>query len=261
MRLLLHLKPLSQQPELMWNYHYPLSSWLYSVISRADEKYAAFLHDKGYRVDSGKVFKHFTFSDLRAKINFRKGEPGFRVMSPMVQWMVSFYVDKAAESFIIGLFQDQKIRLFNKIYDTTLAVERVEVLPEPDFQVATRFKAVSAMVIAEKVDGKDQYLAPDDPGFGFYLLSGLKDKYRSIFQENEIESGLADADITFKLIDASKAKSRKITIKEDKREATQVKGYRDFEFELTGPKEILEVGFYGGFGKECAQGFGFCEVG
>jgi CRISPR-associated endoribonuclease Cas6 len=260
MRFRLHLQPLSPQPELMWNYHYPLSAWLYGVIAKADESYARFLHENGYKTDNNKTFKHFTFSDLRARIQVQNN--GFRILSPMVQWTVSFYVDKAAESFIIGLFKDQEIRLFNKQYDTTFVIQQVESLPGPVFGESIRLKAASAMVVAEKVNLVDQYLEPTHPEFEKLLTGGLKDKYLSLAgaEGKMINPDIASHSIGFRLLDVSKVKPRKVTVKEDKKEATEIKGYRDFEFELTGPKEVLEVGYYGGFGRYSSSGFGFCEL-
>jgi CRISPR-associated endoribonuclease Cas6 len=68
MRFKLYLRTTSSRPRIMWNYHYPLSFWLYGIIAKADENYADFLHNKGYELSNRKRFKHFTFSDLRCKI-------------------------------------------------------------------------------------------------------------------------------------------------------------------------------------------------
>ena len=78
MRFKLHLRPISSRPRIMWNYHYPLSAWLYSKITSADESYSTFLHDTGYKLNNRKSFKHFTFSDLRCKIG-KSDTKGFEV--------------------------------------------------------------------------------------------------------------------------------------------------------------------------------------
>ncbi|MEA5256861.1 CRISPR-associated endoribonuclease Cas6 [Arcicella aquatica] len=261
MRFTLHLAPQTKYPKLMWNYAYPLSAWLYGVIANADSDYASFLHNTGYHTPSGKSFKHFTFSDFRFKMG-KMFSDGFEIASPTVQWTVSFLIDKTAESFIIGLFQDQRIRLFNRDYDTTFIVERVETLPELIFSSQTKLVASSAMVVAEKVNGKDQYLEPTHEHFGKYLLDGLIDKYISVLQERgeAINPAFNDTNLAFKLLDSSKMKSRKVTIKEGKDSATEIRGFRNFQFELTAPSEIIKVGLFGGLGKHSAAGFGYCEV-
>ncbi len=260
MRFTLHLTPQTKYPKLMWNYHYALASWLYGVIAKADAEYATFLHQEGYVAPNGKCFKHFTFSDFRFKMG-KLLPNGFEIASPQVQWTVSFLIDKTAEHFIIGLFQNQEIHLFNREFDTTFMVERVETFPEPMINSTTQLWASSAMVVADKVNGKDQYLAPTDELFGKYLIDGLIDKYISMKLERgeAIDPTLNNHNIIFRLLDTSKMKSRKVTIKEGGGAATEIKGYRNFSFELTAPPEIIKVGLYGGLGKYGATGFGFCE--
>ncbi|GAB3506653.1 CRISPR-associated endoribonuclease Cas6 [Emticicia fontis] len=262
MRLTLTLKPLTPDPYLMWNYHYPLASWLYSVITKADSEYAGFLHEEGFHVKQKKAFKHFTFSDLQARISYQKGDSGFQILSPTIQWTVSFYIDEIAEKFIAGLFHEQTLQLFNQDYKASFKIENLETRTTFHLNTTTFFRATSLMVVAEKKEGKDKYLEPTDPRFEEYLISGLIDKYLSIIKErNEvIDANLIEQEISFKLVDQSKMKSRKITIKERKKAATEIKGYRDFTFALTGPKEVIEVGFLGGFGRYCSEGCGFCEI-
>src|SRR5690606_5274841 len=48
------------------NYQYPISSWIYRVISEADAGYGDFLHQGGFQQGS-RHFKMFTFSQLDAR--------------------------------------------------------------------------------------------------------------------------------------------------------------------------------------------------
>ncbi|MDJ1496937.1 hypothetical protein QNI19_28635 [Cytophagaceae bacterium DM2B3-1] len=63
MRLKLTLQKTGSQSTLPINYAYPLSSWIYKVIGKADETYADFLHNSGYSAGQ-KRFKFFTLSAL-----------------------------------------------------------------------------------------------------------------------------------------------------------------------------------------------------
>jgi CRISPR-associated endoribonuclease Cas6 len=220
------------------------------------------LHNKGYQTSNGqKNFKHFTFSDLRCKIA-KPDDLGFEIASQSIEWTVSFFIDRTAESFIIGLFQDQTIRFFDKNFDTSFFIERIETMPEATILPQTKFRATSAMVVAEKQNGMDQYLEPTDERFGKYLVNGLIDKYLTVQLERGegLDPAIHHEEISFKLLGNSQMKSRKITIKDGKSSATEIKGYRNFEFELTAPKAVIEVGLLGGLGRHCAEGFGFCEV-
>lgn len=46
------------------NYQYPLSSWIYKVLEKGDAALSGFLHREGYRLENGKTFKLFTFSQI-----------------------------------------------------------------------------------------------------------------------------------------------------------------------------------------------------
>ena len=52
------------------NYQYEQSAAIYKILSGADEAYASWLHDNGFRLESGKTFKLFIYSRFKIE-NFR----------------------------------------------------------------------------------------------------------------------------------------------------------------------------------------------
>jgi CRISPR-associated endoribonuclease Cas6 len=269
MRFRLYLKPLRDRQQLLFNYQYPLQSWLYGLLHRADESYATFLHQEGYTLtDSRKNFKHFTFSALQIP-KTEKIKPGDTYMvlrSETIGLIVSFYVEQAAEHFIMGLFQNQRLSLFNREVQADFVVERVETLPDRVEGGGTRtlcLQTLSPLVVSEKENGLDQYLAPTDEPFARLLALNLVDKYRSIAPGAlpEMDAYLAERLVKFRLLsDPDKIKTRKMKVKENKDAETKVVGYHNFQFELTAPVEILEVGYFGGLGRYNAMGCGCVEV-
>ena len=279
MRFKLYLKPERDGQRLLFNYQYPLQAWIYGLLHQADTDYAVFLHQRGYLTpDSRKTFKHFTFSSLTIPKTepIRKGDTYMVLRSPVITLLVSFYVDKAAEDFVVGLFQNQRLSLFNREYRADFVVERVETAPLP---VATsqwrttrpkgvtntiHFRTMSPMVVAEKVDGLDQYLSPTDEAFGRFFAINLVDKYRSVQSEPtmQLDAEAAQRLVKFELTsDPARIKKRGFLAKEGKLEKeTKVIGYLNFTFALTAPTELLEVGYLGGFGKFNAMGCGCCEM-
>ncbi|PLK45899.1 CRISPR-associated endoribonuclease Cas6 [Emticicia sp. TH156] len=267
MRFRLTLKPITPRQKLTLNYNHPFSSWIYTRIKESDASYAAFLHQKGYRTqDSTKTFKHFTFSKFvvpqKAKA-IEKGDDYMLLSDQPIYITVSFFIDKAAEDFIIGLFNNQQISIYNKKYQADFIISSVESLPAPAFaNVPLRFKATSPMVIAEKrADGTDEYLPPTDPRFARYFVQNLFDKYESVHGKSiDIDTATLDKLIRIKLIDTEKMRSKLIWIKQDRNDETKIKGYENFSFDLTAPAGIIEAGFYGGIGKyTSAAGMGFLE--
>lgn len=269
MRFKLHLHPLQDRQRLLFNYQYPLQSWLYGLLHRADKSYADFLHQTGYAVaNRNKTFKHFTFSALQIPRTERvkPGDTALVLRSELITLVVSFYIDEAAEKFIVGLFQDQRLSLFNHQHQADFVVERVETLPDRIVGSGTgtlRLQTLSPLVVSEKENGLDQYLAPTDEPFARLLALNLVDKYRSIIPNAlpEMDAHLAERLVKFRLLsDPGRIKIRKMKVKENKGAETKVVGYHNFQFELTAPVEILEVGYFGGLGRYNAMGCGCVEM-
>ena len=273
MQFKLHLKPVRDGQKLLFNYQYPLQSWLYGLISKADKDYASFLHNRGYEVpNSRKTFKHFTYSSLQiTNANpVRKGDTYMQLRSDSISLIVSFFMDKAAEDFIVGIFQHQEMSIYNRELRADFVVERVETLALPEFinsesnKTTMTFKTISPMVIAEKIGDLDQYLNPTDDAFARFFALNLYDRYSSLQGEMgmKIDAFTAQNIVKFRLLSApERIKKRGFTIKEGKEKSeTKVIGYYNFTFEITAPAEMIEVGFLGGFGKECAMGCGATDI-
>ncbi|MCU0471712.1 MAG: CRISPR-associated endoribonuclease Cas6 [Arcicella sp.] len=268
MRFRLTLRPQKPLQKLTLNYNYPFAGWIYSRIDEADSEYATFLHQKGYLVEgSYKTFKHFTFSnfEIRHKAKaIEKGEDFVLLSDKPIFITVSFFIDKAAEDFIIGLFKNQKVSIYDNKYQADFSIEAVESLAGVILAENSQyFIAQSPIVIAEKrPDGKDDYLMPTHPNFAKLFAQNLLSKYESIYGKSLLmDEAALDKLISFRLVDDSKMKSRLRIIKQNKESQTKVRGYENFIFELKAPSQIIEVGFYGGFGKyTSAAGMGYCEV-
>jgi len=267
MRFLITLKPVIDRQPLLFNYQYPFMSWIYGRLRDADQEYAQYLHQNGYPVaNSLKSFKHFTFSNfIIPRHVIRKIQPGDHCMwltPEPIQVIVSFFIEKAAQNFIIGLFNEQRLRLFNQQYQAEFVVERVETLPEITLGNSIQLKTLSPMLIGKtRRDGSTEYLSPKDPDFAAFFAFNLTEKYKSLYPDSiSLDLHSSAQLIHFKLLRHDKMKSRLIHIKEDKENETEVRSFTDFSFELSGPEEMLRVGYYGGFGKNSANGLGCCDI-
>lgn len=191
---------------------------------------------------------------------------GMWINSPSIEWVVSFYVDTAAQHFVIGLFQDQRCVIASPQQRAEFIIERVEAVPVELVGQTLQLRTLSPVVLAEKDErGRDQYLHPADEQFGPLLVSNLLAKYSSI--QTAVPAGDTPDDaeaeplLTYRLLpnpgrNAAQPKSRLVTIKEGSREQTQVRGYYGFTFELSGPRELLELAVLAGVGRYNAEGFG-----
>lgn len=267
MRFTLHLRPISDRQALTFNYQYPIQAWIYRLLANADKEYASFLHQQGYDVpDSFKTFKHFTFSslDIQRTDPVKKGDDHLVIRSEYVFLSVSFLMDKAAESFVVGLFQNQRLWIDNTHYRTEFIIERVETQSVPVFDSIMSFRVSSPMVVASKKNGVDQYLSPADDDFASIFALNLFDKYRSISKEHhpQLDAQAASRLIQFRLLsDPERIKKRGFTVKDGQADKqTKVIGYHHFSFEITAPPQMIEVGYWSGFGRHCAVGCGMVEI-
>ena len=273
MRFKLHLRPVRDGQKLIFNYQYAIQAWLYGLLYRADSTYANFLHNEGYHVaDSTKAFKHFTFSSLKlGKIRpIEKGDDYIELSEDNIELMVSFYIDGAAQKFIIGLFQSQILSIFNKSYKADFIVEKVETLIVPELSkdgfamVTKQFETISPMVMAYSNESNTDYISPDDNRYEKIFAINLVDKYRSLQEKGGLMMDALTAQnlVRFRLLtEPEHIKKRGFLIKEGKsKEEMKVIGYDKFCFEVTAPSIVLNAGYLGGFGRFCAMGCGCTDI-
>lgn len=274
MRFKLHLRPVKDHQKLTFNYQYAIHSWIYKLLANIDKGYADFLHNEGYKIENEKKsFKHFTFSSLKlGRIKpIYKGDDAIILSTDIIELVISFYMDKAAKNFILGLFKSQNISLCTTDYKADFIIEKVENLVSHEFQkslnnTTIKFNTISPLVIGRKVEGinTDEYISPTHPEFSKMFAFNLVHKYMSV-QNNilmNIDMGIAENLINFKLIsNPNVIREMKFSVKEsDNQRTTKVVGFHNFQFEVTGPEEIIEVGYLGGFGRHSSIGCGCAEI-
>lgn len=162
------------------NYQYEQSAAIYKILSGADEAYASWLHDNGFRLESGKTFKLFVYSRFKIE-NFRilRDTERLQIFSDTVEWQVGFLPEKSTEKFIQGVFQDQVFEIGDTKSVVQFIVRSVEVMPEPDYSERMVFSTLSPICLKyQQSDNKVTYLNPTDARAPFLLFNGLFDKYK-----------------------------------------------------------------------------------
>ncbi|MFP4097134.1 MAG: CRISPR-associated endoribonuclease Cas6 [Cyclobacteriaceae bacterium] len=251
-KLILHIT--SSKRVLPLNYQYPLHAWIYRTIEQADADFSRFLHDEGYASGS-KKFKLFTFSPLSCRpYKIFRQEERIAFQGDEISLQISFMIDQAAEKFIMGLFMGQRFSLGDPISQADFEVVRIEALPRPEFKEKMRYRCLSPVVISVMETGKAhaQYKGPAHPEYEKLFLNHLAEKYKAVPQ---LAGSIPDSpqDWQFRLL--SKPRQKLIHIKQHTEAATKVRGYQ-YDFELTAPAEVQEMGYYAGFGEKNSLGFG-----
>ncbi|OQP59774.1 CRISPR-associated endoribonuclease Cas6 [Niastella populi] len=264
MRLQLSLTPCAGNSLLPVNYQYPLSAVIYRIIQQADEKYAAFLHDRGYRLDNGKSFKLFSFSDLR--VPFRIQGDRLHINGSPASLTISFHIDEAAANFIRGLFINQQFDIADKISRAQFSVTQVQLLPDffTSLQIAEPevvLQPLSPLVVGRKNSkGNYDYLSPADADFSDRLILNLLEKYKAAYNNHDDLESLKEKMSVQVISPRQDIKSRLITIKAFTPEQTQIRGFTRFRMKVKAPKPLLELAMNAGLGLYNAQGMGCVEI-
>jgi len=253
---------------LTLNYQYQLAAAIYAILSQSSPAYSAFLHDHGYLGADGKLRKLFTFSRLQLYYGFvQQGEylrlsnctrAELYISSPMINEFI--------QHLVVGLFTNQKIIIENKKKAALFRIERIEVLPNPEFTETCRFLALSPIVLtttANTLSGMQMYYyRPFDEGISEAVRASLLKKHETIYNtppENTNLTFTIDREYITRKGGQDKV-SKLIHIKEGHEDETRVKAFL-CPFYLTGSKQLMQTAWDCGLGDKTSMGFGCVEVG
>ena len=245
------------------NYQYLLMSWIYKVIAHADSDYAGFLHERGYGATTGRQFKLFCFSRLMfPRGTWQINGPVMRVDAREIPLEVSFVAEKGAESFIMGLFQDQRFGLVDREHRMDFSVKRLETCPVTVSGNTLTLQTNGPLLVSrpprEGERKNAQYLSPTDAEYEHYFTRNLVNKYLAALKEGLVNQPLQPSPVQFRQT-GSPPRPKGITMKEGTDKVHKLKGY-EFRFELTAPIPLLEFGLACGFGEKNSAGMGYCKV-
>lgn len=260
MRLLLTLKT-RKGSQLPFNYQAFINAWIYKTLQRADPELASWLHEHGFD-STGRNYKLFTFSPFHIfPYTINKENKTIVILSDTVELRLSFAMNDLLSNLVMGLFHDLNFSIGNKNHQTYFAVEQVEVIPSITFDTTTKYRAVSPICITKRQEGRRyaKYCSPKEDGYQTLFINNLLKKYEAAQAVLPQLPDLAANDITFTLL-SNKFRQRLLHFKAHADRAIKIKGYDQFDFELTAPPSLQEFGYYAGFGEKNSQGFGFCEI-
>ncbi len=252
----------SRKTQIPINYQYELSSWIYQTINQSDGEFSKWLHNTGHTRQNRK-FKLFTFSQL-VPVKYAVEGDRLTLLSEQVALTVSFYLPKAVEHFITGLFRKQKFQLGDRVSSVDFGVSQVEKLSDVDFNNEMTYRAISPVIISAN-DAENsrhaRYLSPVEEKFSELMAGNLVNKYVALAENGLTEVRNIDEYINGAIRMELKGQPRQklVKIKAGTTEQVFLKGYL-FEFRFTAPVELMRIGYYGGFGEKNSLGFGCCEV-
>ncbi len=255
MRLKLTLKT---QPNsvLAYEHSYALRAVIYKVLERADPVFSEWLHNQGYDAQGSKKFKLFTF-DLLMGRPFRRDDVRKQLTFPtgIVDWEVSFCVDKQVEKFVEGLFKNQVLEVVADGTKVVFQVQGVEIVKPLSFKETMHYRALTGICLTEKTDADryPQFRSPHDRNFKDLFFNSLEAKVLSTLQKDE--KLLPPQYVDLKILSEPRKWSA-IVPQNGSDKPIRTIGFK-FDFSLTCPVAWHEVGYFAGFGKGTSGGFGY----
>ena len=241
MRLKITLKSKKNRLKIPFNYNHIVSAIIYSKI--ADLKYAEELH-------SSNSYKFFTFSNLNIH-KFKRIRSGFLSQNGKIDFLISSPDDYLIKSLVEGFLNDLTVNFIGE----DLLIEKVELLPVPEFEDKIDVKTLSPIISRTKkeIDGelKTWDLAPGDHFFK-NLENNLIYKY---LEYNDLEATDKKINIYSQM---RHVKGKRITI-EKGNEQTFHRAYM-MDLILEGDKDLLKFAYDAGLGEKSGLGFGMITI-
>ena len=235
------------------NYQFELGSWFYHMLNNPDSALHACLVSSGY-IPKDEPFRNFVFSHLM--VPDRKIEADrLLILSERVGLIFSTIPDVSLAPLVHSVFRDTHFLLGDRISQVSFLLEKVELLPEPEFTDKMTFKTISPLHLTLKMHGRknELFLSPETSGYARFFYENLHQKFRTLYGHNHPHDPLAGK---FKL--RSPVTLKGITMQTGTPGQSKLIGYQ-LRFRLQADPELLKTGYYLGFGEKNHLGFGCCE--
>lgn len=235
------------------NYQFELGSWFYRMINKENSPLYAYLVSAGY-VKADEPFQSFVFSQLMVPDRKIEGDR-LMIQCERVGLIFSTIPDESLIPFVTEAFQDARFMLGDRISQVSFHIEKVEVLPEPEFTDKMTFKTLSPLHLSVKIRGRknELFLSPEHPEYAQFFFENLHQKYKSLSGHDHPHDPLAGK---FKL--RSPVSQKGVTIQAGTPGQNKLIGYQ-LRFRLQADPALIRAGYYLGFGKKNHFGFGCCE--
>jgi len=228
---------------LSWGYPGWLWGLAFTAVGSGLSRVARWPYTEECRQPTGLRYKPLTFSwfhgllpngtDLRAE--------------RLATWWVSPSVSVVVEGPALGLRLEPKVRLGPH----PVMVERTGLDPAPVFGEAVTFTTRSSITLStgqRRADGKlvNRYLSPEQPGFARALAENLRRKAAAFYGH------AIPGDLEIQVHPPYRSKLVRI-------HDTDIRGWM-LSFTVSGPPDLIRLGYEAGFGEHTASGFGMVAV-
>lgn len=243
-----------------FNYQYPLSSAIHSIMRKSDAKFASFFHDVGYGPER---YKLFTFSDI--SIPFTSKGDRMLLLGQSGILRICFHIPEAAENFIKGIFLNERISIGDKTSQVIFRVQEIEnclitLPPSAEDIITVVVQPISPLVVSGRRPEKSapcEYYSPYQLPFIDRLIFSWIQKYKAISGETDTTIQILRDQIQAEILFfGNPPVERRITIKDGRDDAQKIRGYTRFGLKLTAPKKMINLALNSGLGIKNSIGMG-----
>jgi CRISPR-associated endoribonuclease Cas6 len=236
------------------NYQFELGSWFYRIINNSEGALYKYLVASGYS-QKGEPFRNFVFSHLMVPDRRIEGDR-LVIQSQRIGLIFSTIPDESIAPQVAEVFQGNHFLLGDRISQVPFLVEKVELLPEPEFTDKMTFKTLSPLHLTMKMQGRknELFLSPETSGYARFFYENLHQKYKTLSGHDHPQDPLAGK---FKL--RSPVTQKGITLQTGNPGQNKLIGYQ-LRFRLQADPALVRAGYYLGFGEKNHLGFGCCEI-
>ncbi len=221
------------------HYNYVLQGTIYRNLKPST---ATRLHEQGYRFGE-RVFRHFTFSNLKGAFQIQGDEIRFWDRAEL--WISSI------DSQVLSELAHSALNDTWQLMGQSVTISAVEVIPTPKIKPPVQIQMLSPMTIYSTLqfpDGrkKTYYYAPTESEFSELIERNAKKKYQAYYPDADVVA----LQLSIRPLRAQ-IKDQKIL----KYKGTVIKGWMG-RYELDGNADLIGFTWDVGLGGKNAQGFG-----
>jgi len=263
MRYKVTLQPISTSDKqkrfvLPDNFYTELARNISNIIHISDKSLQNWLQRFGFQQKTN-PFRFYTFSHLDIP-KTQKLPIGAELKCNEIYFFISFYPFFEISDFIDKIFKDKIIVFEDFNIRLELIVSKFEKLNPDVLSEKMKFSALSPILVSYKdhtANHYTEYMYPKGEKFRELFAACLIDKYRVLSQfPDTLKGATPRSELDIKLLKSPKACA--VSVNPNTRQEIQLLAYL-FDFEITGPIELIEIGYHLGFGEENYNGFGFCK--
>ncbi|MCD2424107.1 hypothetical protein LQ567_15110 [Niabella pedocola] len=237
------------------NYQSSLAAAIRRILSKSKLAATTFSHEEGYRQDAGL----FSFSNMNCA--FKPEEDRLWLLNKELSFFLGLHLPEQMESFVIGLFQYERLFVGDELTTTSFKIKALEPLPGPEYTseeggfASLLVRPVSPVALHNP--SNTAFLFPEEPGFTDAVNTAWRQKIAATYDAATAENALLTSKIAGA---ANRTRFRFASIANEDGTTKNIRGCLNFVLKVTARKPFLHLLLNTGMGAYNHQGLGFLEV-